>query len=557
MKIAAGYSDDDTVNFHIADMKVIEHYLFVTEVNLGIFIFSFGFLPLYSTDYFLYPLSSYPNKIHVEQYDDYEYQLLVTTVANNEVLIFEPIQTLSTATASEVLKISRIHAFLLPKYYSFGLANTLNNDFMINELYNSMRKTVSLRISSRKRDSMNDSTLKILDTNIPISSIIYLGFIDSYTNLFMVATSNQMKIYRISRPYIVFDAKLIFDDPEPDSEKHFISNYCLLMGDLIGKGQLVIFRNETSTEYVHNKFFPKKFYLNLYDPFNMIILNDIFLGSNIHLSAVSLDPDHPLSKMNPKYTTDLEFLDSVFSKKSDALSLDLTLPIQQIDLPIEKPHNGSMDLATYATSKNTLRLHMTVTLKDHIIYQYNDINFFKGDIINSTEKKTRKVHNANFITTFTYQNNTNNYLFALSIPSEESPEFHVFVISDIVSWVNKVSLLNITNDNYKVIPEKNSITYIAEQGVVIIKGYKIRFYMKYDAFFFYRINNSNLECFDVVTSDETEDVLSKFIYINEFLYYIIYQKAPYFDVYTLNTHLNKHFIEYRLSKHFQINYRHR
>lgn len=192
------------IKFDISDFVIINNFLFVSELNYGIFVLILGpglFVPV---DIYLYPLTSAANKIHVQNYNMDEYQLVVSTTLNNEVLIFEKFDMNKTYKASEILKIDRIHAFLLPKYYSFGLINSINDKFLINEMYNSMKKTVSLRISSRAEDTLNDSTLKVVDLTIPISSVIYMGFVECFTNVFLLITSKQISIYSIKNPYILF-----------------------------------------------------------------------------------------------------------------------------------------------------------------------------------------------------------------------------------------------------------------------------------------------------------------------------------------------------------------
>jgi len=229
MKELMELSSDDAHYFHVTDIKVVNNLLFISEMNSGIYVFEFQLNTFEIKDFFLYPLTSSPNMIYVERQNDYQYQLLVSTVENNEILIFEPIKVnQQDFKVSEVLKINRIHAFSLPKYYSFGLINSLNDDFMLNELYNSMKKTVSIRVSSRQRNSMDDSTLKILDLNIPISTVVYMGFIESYTNLFVLITANKMWFYQIHRPYLSFNAMNVRDPPNRPGQridKHFTSMY--------------------------------------------------------------------------------------------------------------------------------------------------------------------------------------------------------------------------------------------------------------------------------------------------------------------------------------------
>lgn len=94
------------------------------------------------------------------------------------------------------------------------------------------------------------------------------------------------------------------------------------------------------------------------------------------------------------------------------------------------------------------------------------------------------------------------------------------------------------------------MTYVPEENVVIIKAYQLNpgDKKKKESFYFYRVGYRVIEYFDVVRSEETQNTLYKFVYISDYLYYLIYKDAHYVDVYTLNTNLNKHYIEYRLGK---------
>jgi hypothetical protein len=103
------------------------------------------------------------------------------------------------------------------KYYSFCPTSALNNNFLVNEMYNAKDKDVSLRISSREANTINDSTLKIFNMNLSISSVIYLGFIESFSNILFVVTSEKMQIYRIKRPRISFESPSPFHSTELES----------------------------------------------------------------------------------------------------------------------------------------------------------------------------------------------------------------------------------------------------------------------------------------------------------------------------------------------------
>ena len=228
MKVNIGIFNTSTeVIFDIGDVRFMgNQYMFVSEINYGLFIFRFDNITKnYTGESYLYRLNSGPNTMHFEVISPYEYQLILTTVKNNDVLVFQPIKTNCSKSASEILKLDRIHAFGIPKYYAFGTFSAINSKFLINELYNSYEKTVSVRVSSREQDTMNDSTLKVLDLDIPISSLVFLGFIESFSNLFIVATSNDIRIYSIRKPYLEFNGYSIQNSIFKENKTYAMTNY--------------------------------------------------------------------------------------------------------------------------------------------------------------------------------------------------------------------------------------------------------------------------------------------------------------------------------------------
>lgn len=209
-----------------------------------------------------------------------------------------------------------------------------------------------------------------------------------------------------------------------------------------------------------------------------------------------------------------------------------------------------MEVATYATSSNVYRMHVIFTLKNLIVDFYWDMGYYQEEMINQKTFISSVVHGVRFVSTVITEGSekdSNSYLYALSVANQAKPEYHIYIVSDVVSWVKKVPLLNITQDGFKVEPSKGSVTYIEEQDVFIVKAYKEEWLRATKtAFYFYKVNGTNLTIFDKVTSEETSSRAVKFVYINDFLYYIIYKGEHYVDVYSLNTKLNRHYIEYRL-----------
>jgi hypothetical protein len=192
--------------------------------------------------------------------------------------------------------LERIHAFQLPKYYSFGLKSALNTDFMVNELYNSMKKTVSLRISSRKKSSLPDSTLKVIDLNIPVSSIVHLGFIETFTNVIIVVNSSYVSLIELDFPVLKISG--IITNSSGNPIKNFVKPteipYCVKMGSVKGEGTIMAYPKSSRYTSTPNRHFPYTYYMNLYDPYSSFLLNDVFLGSNL---ALSITPNEGSSKI--------------------------------------------------------------------------------------------------------------------------------------------------------------------------------------------------------------------------------------------------------------------
>jgi len=329
------------------------------------------------------------------------------------------------------------------------------------------------------------------------------------------------------------------------------------MNQYIGIGTLIVFKKIGHSELIHNSQFPTDFYMNLYDPFASLIFNDIFLGQDLNLSIAVIDPDSPYYLPHSDSSRELAFGETpLLSNHCNDLNisnlyLELKQPIENLPFEIKTTDIGLMDLTTYAIGNTTFRIHMMMTMKDYITYEYNDIDYFHGTVLQSVKNETFKINNASFVSTFVYKCDEEidkSYLYALSVFKEDDPEYHLFNISDVMSWVSKIKLTNITDDDYKVVASQESVNFIEEQNTIIVHAYQKNRWTGSikDSFYFYHVVGKDIYCFDVVRSDEVEHLLYKFVYISEYLYYLIYKDAHYVDVYKLNANLRQHSIEYRL-----------
>ena len=75
------------------DIQAIGNYLYITDLNNGIFVAHLhnNTTEIVAESCYLYTLTSGPNKMKVENVNQNEYQILVDTIAKNELIIFEPI----------------------------------------------------------------------------------------------------------------------------------------------------------------------------------------------------------------------------------------------------------------------------------------------------------------------------------------------------------------------------------------------------------------------------------------------------------------------------------
>lgn len=109
----------------------------------------------------------------------------MSTTTPNEILVFEPIEYGVRLSAESVLRLDRMFATSIPKYYSFGAKATLNQNYIVQEMYNSKDKDTTFRVLTRALYTLNDATLKLVNMNLPPSATIYLGFIEPYANIFI------------------------------------------------------------------------------------------------------------------------------------------------------------------------------------------------------------------------------------------------------------------------------------------------------------------------------------------------------------------------------------
>ena len=531
MKKSIGINNNSTdVLFDIGDIRFLDdQYLFVSEINYGLFIFRFnndtGVLN-YTGEFYLYRLNWGPNTMHFEIINQHEYQLIVSTVNNNEVLVFQLIEIGCNKSASEILKLDRMHAFLIPKYYAFGTLSSINSHFMLNELYNSYEKTVSVRVSSRERDTMNDSTLRVLDLDIPISSLVFLGFIESYSNLFIVATSNEIRIYSIRKPYLLFNSYIIDTKVFRENGTYAFTNYWVRMdNDHLGKGTLILFKNKGVNTIVKNYYLKSIFHFNLYDVNINFPSEDVFIGSNLDL-----------------------IVKDTYDVIREDVKINILAPLSYRDE--SKILSGvaiSMEISTYVKENGELRAFLILVYQKSLFYFYQDFSVFGNENSIRRDSKTSDVRAGNYTSSYLFTdkaNYRNDYLFAMSY-DEGKPSFHVFIVSDIISWIKVIPLRNITDDGCYVKFRSDNVNYFKEQDVFVINTFQKTWTEHKNIFYYYKIvNGSDLVWFDILDTNYQDFTFFETILVQPKLYYRVHQKSKRVEVYNLDKKHVIHHVEY-------------
>jgi hypothetical protein len=515
-------------NFKIEDLKFMDdQYLFMTDNNFGIFIFRFHNRTFEIIDEpYLYNLNSNPNTMHFEVACHFEYQLIVNTVKANDVLIFQPIGYKSNKAPNELLKLDRIHAFLIPRYYAFGYFASINKKFLISEMYNSLEKTVSIRVSSREIDTLNDSTLHILDLLIPTSSIIFMGFVEQYSNIFLLVTSKEIFAFSIRKPYIRFDASNVAPSLF-DNTTYLKSPYCVKMDGEVHKGKVVVFQKDTNS-VVKREFIEKDYYFSLYNSQMFFTLNAIFFGSDLKM------------KVDNRY------------QNASEVDLVLQSPLILDDFQILTFADiRSTEISCYVSYLGYIRMFEIFVSAKTILYKSFDYSLLEDFEFNKLVDFIKlEVRGANLISSYLYTQNeliTNDYLWTISVVNEK-PSFHVFIVSEVISWLKEIHLPDIENDGYKVEPLKTNIHFLKNQNLFVIRGYKTSTlgYKSVSLFYFKLINGTSIEKLITLPTDNPTDQIPKYVALTEEIFYLIYNSNKTIDVFTKSTKYNTYYIEYSI-----------
>ena len=193
--------------------------------------------------------------------------------------------------------------------------------------------------------------------------------------------------------------------------------------------------------------------------------------------------------------------------------------------------------------------------QDNVTTLSNDADFYDKYVPEYDMVKWQWIRGANFTTSVSYQNETsrNSYIYALSVV-DEVPSFHVFIISDIVSWVGEIKLHNITDNGHKVKPIADMLNYI-DNRIFYINAYEVRGGTTYNIFYFYKISDQGLNCFKTAETGKLFVAGTKVIKLRDSLFYVIYEYKDEFSVMNLYKNKDSFYKLYKLNTHDDVTYK--
>ena len=206
-----------------------------------------------------------------------------------------------------------------------------------------------------------------------------------------------------------------------------------------------------------------------------------------------------------------------------------------------------MEISTYVRENGELRAFLIFVYPQSLFYFYQDFSVFGNEISNRKDGKIRDVRTGNYTSSYLFtdkRNYRNDYLFTMSY-DEGKPSFHVFIVSDMISWIKVVPLKNITDDSCYVKFRSDNVNYFKEQDVFVINTFKKTWNGHRNIFYYYKIvNGSDLVCFDVLDTNYQDFTFSKTILVQPKLYYRVHHKSKFVEVYNLDKKHVIHRVEY-------------
>ena len=523
------FKDKAAIEYNIGDLLFEDEYLFITDLSYGIFVIQLNqiqdeHLSLNTTSWYLYALTSGPNQIHLERVNSFKYQITVSTTTPNEILVFEPIEYGVKLSSESVLRLDRMFATSIPKYYSFGSKTTLNQNYIVQEMFNSKDKDVTFRILTRALYTLNDATLELENMNLPPSATIYLGFIEPYANIFVHVCSKGITFNYIKNPLITFSVPIVGNEPLSGYKEQ---SYWISLGGVKAKGKLLVFP-KGSHEVIRNPDVKYNFFFKPYDQKNYFLTESPFIGHDLNV------------------TIEIE-------KEYEELQGHLASPLYLLyhnDNFTENSKNSFIEFSNYSTNRNSLRNHLIFIESDKLKFSYSDANYFIRKIPNFNMPIKRELRGVNMITSMMGKNSTskNNFLFTFSV-IDGVAEVEVFIVSDVVSWVKGILLREIYDDGYKVAPNCSEVNIFSTESVFAVHAQKETSEGVFDNFYFYKVEEMTITMFKVVEAKSFEIQgfkVARNIRIQQNLLYIIYEGFDYFHIMDLRTDKNTFYKKYKV-----------
>ena len=295
--------------------------------------------------------------------------------------------------------------------------------------------------------------------------------------------------------------------------------------DHLGIGTLILFPKD-SFEIVKNYHQKNVFHFYLYDTDIDFPLEQAFIGNNLDL-----------------------IVNDTYGVLGEDVKINISAPLNYHDHFNVIGFTDFMEISTYVRETGELTAFMIFIYTNYIFYLYQDFSIFDNVKYDRHSGRTRDIRTAYYTSSYLLcdkDNYRNDYLFAMSY-DEEKPSFHVFIISDIISWQKAIPLTNITEKGCLVKNKTDNVNYFKDQNVFVINTYKKTWTGSKDVFFYYKIvNGSELECVSMLETNFNDYTFAKVILVQPKLYYRVHKKYRFVEVYRLDLSHDIHNVEYLL-----------
>jgi hypothetical protein len=277
------------------------------------------------------------------------------------------------------------------------------------------------------------------------------------------------------------------------------------MGDVEALGTLLIFP-EKSNLIIANPNANTDIYYKLFDYKTFFELKDLMIGPNINLS---IRPEEGFEE----------------------IEMYLVAPLHEIFNVTNINMTGFIEYSNYATYFSKLRNHLIFLSNDTIFTITSDVDYFDKKITGFPVRASHKIRGANFTSTFLIEeeDSKNDYVYAFSVVDGKA-SFHIFIVSDVVSWIKQIKLTKISEEGNYVLPYNNRVNFI-DGRIVIVNSHRSS--DNKNVFYMYNIKGQNIEFVRTITADNSVVTAVKNIKIQEEIFYILYDNLDYIRVMNL------------------------